>query len=108
MKNYVQPGRTLTFTAAAALASGAGVLLGAATFGVNSYDVAIGESGEATLEGVYTLPKAAVSSSAFEAAYWDDTNKVVTNVATSNVKIGFFTETTAASVSTAVRLIPSA
>ena len=33
MKNYVQPGNTLTFTAAAAIASGEGLLMGT-LFGV--------------------------------------------------------------------------
>lgn len=36
------------------------------------------------------VPKAAVAVAAFDPAYWDDTNKVFTNVATGNTKCGMF------------------
>lgn len=108
MKNRVQTGTTLTFVAAAALASGAGFLLGTTLFGVNSYDVETGESGEAEIEGVFVLPKAAVTNTAFAAAYWDNTNKVTTTTSTSNTLIGFYTEAGASGAATPVRLIPKA
>lgn len=92
MKNFIQSGHTLTFIATAVLASGAGVLLGdQGLFGVNLYKVAIGDEGEAKVDGVVDLPKAAVAIDRFDRAYWDDTNKVVTNVATDNTIIGYFT-----------------
>lgn len=108
MKNYVQPGNVLTFVAAAALASGAGVLLSATLFGVTTGALANGETGEAAIEGVFTLPKAAVTNTAFAAAYWDNTNKVTTNVSSGNVLIGFYTEAGASGVVTPVKLIPKA
>lgn len=108
MKNRVQTGSTLTFVAAAALLSGAGVLLSATLFGVATTDVANGATGEADIEGVYLLPKAAVATAAFSAAYWDNTNKVTTNVASGNVLIGFYTEAGASAAATPVRLIPKA
>lgn len=108
MKNFVQPGQTLSFVVAAAIASGAGLLLGGTVFGVSAGNYAIGETGEAVIEGVFTLPKAAVVSTAFQAAYWDNTNKVVTNVASGNTLIGFFTEASASGVATPVRLVPKA
>lgn len=94
MKNFIQKGGTLTFVAAAALASGAGVLLGdQGLFGVNSYDVAIGEEGEAAVEGVFNLPKvAATAIDRFDIAYWDDTNKVLTPTASTHNAVGYFTQ----------------
>lgn len=55
-KNYIKPGDHQTFTAAANIASGAGVLLGA-LLGVSLTTVASGASGEAGLTGVWELPK---------------------------------------------------
>ena len=108
MKNFVQQGNTLSWTVAAVIASGAGVLLGGTVFGVSTGNYAIGETGEAVIEGVFKLPKAAVVNTAFAAAYLDNTAKVVTNVASGNTLIGFFTEGTGASVATDVKLIPKA
>lgn len=95
MKNSVQKGGTLTFIAAATIASGAGVLLGdQGLFGVNSYDVVSGEEGEAAIEGVFNLPKvAATAIDQFDIAYWDDANKVVTPTASTHNAIGYFTLT---------------
>ena len=108
MKNFVQEGNTVTFTAAAALSGGAGVLLSATLFGVNSYDVVVGAPGEAAINGVFTLPKAAITNAQFAAAYWDSTGKQTTNVASGNVLIGFYTEAGGVSVSSPVCLIPKA
>ena len=108
MKNYVQPGNVLSFTAAADLASGVGVLLGTVAFGVTTGAVKSGETGEAAVEGVFTLPKAAVVVTAYAAAYWDNTAKLATNVSSSNTLIGYFTEGSASGVATAVKLIPKA
>jgi predicted RecA/RadA family phage recombinase len=106
MKNFVQKGGTLTFVAVAALASGAGVLLGdQGLFGVNSYDVAIGEEGEAAIEGVFNLPKvAATAITQFDIAYWDDTAKVVTPTASTHLAIGHFS-TAALSADTHVNVL---
>ncbi|HET6805318.1 MAG TPA: DUF2190 family protein [Frateuria sp.] len=41
-------------------------------------------------------PKAAVAWAALDKLYWDDTNKVVTNVATANTLIGYALEASAA------------
>jgi predicted RecA/RadA family phage recombinase len=108
MKNYVQPGRTLPFIASADVKSGEGILLSATLFGVSCMDVANGATGEAMLEGVFTLPKAAVVTAAFDAAYWDGAAKKTTNVAAGNKLIGFFTEASVAGVSAAVKLVSKA
>lgn len=106
MKNFVQKGDKLTFVAAATIAAGAGVLLGTAVFGVNSYNVVSGDSGEVMVEGVFTLPKAAVVTTAFAAAYWDNAAKVTTNVSSGNTLIGFYTEAGGSAVATPVKLTP--
>lgn len=108
MKNKIKQGSTLTFIATAVVLGGAGVLLGdEGLFGVNAYDVAIGESGEAEVEGVFELPMAAVTTGQFDVAYWDDDNKVVTNVATDNTKIGHFANTPTSGGTGQVRLQPA-
>ena len=58
MKNYVQPGETLTLTAPRALASGAGLLVGS-IFAIATADAAQGANVEAITRGVFDLPKAA-------------------------------------------------
>lgn len=88
MKNYIQPGENLTLTMAAAVTSGEGVLVGS-IFGVAQGDAAIGEAVVLVRRGVFSLPK--VSAQAWTAGapvYWDDTNGVVTTVATGNQLVG--------------------
>ena len=58
MKNYIQPGKTITLPAPYAVSSGDGLLVGA-IFGVASANSAIGETVEASLVGVFDLKKAA-------------------------------------------------
>jgi predicted RecA/RadA family phage recombinase len=88
MKNYVQPGATLTLTAPYAVTSGDGLLVGA-IFGVATGDAASGATVEAALTGVFDLTK--IGSQAWTVGakvYWDDTNKRCTTVATDNTLIG--------------------
>ena len=95
MKNYVQPGNTITLTAPYALASGDGLLVGS-IFGIAAGAAALGDPVETTLVGVFDITK--VGSQAWTAGariYWDDTNKRTTNVATSNTLIGVATEAVA-------------
>ncbi|MFN8828870.1 MAG: DUF2190 family protein [Labrys sp. (in: a-proteobacteria)] len=95
MKNYVQPGNTITLTAPYAVTSGDGLLVGS-IFGVATRTAALGETVETTLVGVFDLTK--VGSQAWAAGakvYWDNTNKRCTTVATDNTLIGVATETVA-------------
>ena len=88
MKNYVQPGNTITLTAPYAVASGEGLLVGA-IFGVAAGTAASGATVEAALTGVFDLTK--IGSQAWTVGakvYWDDTNKRCTTVATDNTLIG--------------------
>jgi predicted RecA/RadA family phage recombinase len=95
MKNYVQPGTTLTLTAPYAVTSGDGLLVGS-IFGVAAGDAASGATVEAALTGVFDLTK--IGSQAWTVGakvYWDDTNKRCTTVATDNTLIGVAVEAVA-------------
>lgn len=95
MKNYVQPGNTVTLPAPYAVTSGDGLLVGS-IFGVASGDAAQNDPVETALTGVFDLTKA--GSQAWTVGvkvYWDDTNKRTTSVATSNTLIGVATEAVA-------------
>ena len=95
MKNYVQPGNTVTLTAPYAVTSGDGLLVGS-IFGIAARTAALGESVETALVGVFDITK--IGSQAWTVGakvYWDDTNKRTTSVATSNTLIGVATEAVA-------------
>ncbi|MCF1711036.1 DUF2190 family protein [Tabrizicola sp. J26] len=88
MKNYVQPGNTITLTAPYAVTSGDGLLVGS-IFGVAAGTAAIGEAVEAALTGVYDLKKVASQAwAAGDKVYWDNTAKEATRTTTSNTLIG--------------------
>lgn len=99
MKNYIAKGDTITFTAAADVTSGTGVLIGTLV-GIATGDVASGEEGEAKLSGVFSHAKAASQAWTVGAkVYWDDTNKVFTTTATSNTLAGVAYEAVAGGAS---------
>jgi predicted RecA/RadA family phage recombinase len=88
MKNFVQPGDTITLLAPYIVASGAGLLVGS-IFGVASAAAASGAEVEAELTGVFDLPK--VGSQAWTVGvrvYWDDTNKHLTSTASTHKLVG--------------------
>jgi predicted RecA/RadA family phage recombinase len=88
MRNYIQPGDSITVTAAAIAASGEGVKMGN-LFGVASGDAAMDDKLVLTTTGVFELPKVAANTFAVGAiVYWDDTAKVVTSTASGNTRIG--------------------
>jgi predicted RecA/RadA family phage recombinase len=92
MKNYIQPGKTITLPAPYAVSSGDGLLVGA-IFGVASANSAIGEAVEAALVGVFDLKKAASQAWAVgDKVYWDNTAKEATKTATGNTTIGVAVE----------------
>ncbi len=95
MKNFHQPGGTLTLSAPYDVTSGGGLKLGAIV-GVATSDALSGEPVEVILEGVFELVKAPSQAWTVGAkVYWDDTNKRTTSVATSNTLIGVATEAVA-------------
>ncbi|MEM6890268.1 MAG: capsid cement protein [Pseudomonadota bacterium] len=78
MKNYVQPGDSITLTAATVASSGDGVLVGS-LFGIASGDAAIGEALVLTTKGVFTLSKPTTDVMAVgDVLYWDDSAGLVT------------------------------
>jgi predicted RecA/RadA family phage recombinase len=88
MKNFVQHGNAVTITAASAVGSGGGVLVGA-LFGVAAGDIAVGQEGVINVTGVYDLPKAASQAWTVGARiYWDAATGRCTTVATDNTAIG--------------------
>lgn len=112
MKNYIQPGNSVTMTApSGGVVSGIAYLIGA-LFGVAAVTAAEGESFEMSLVGVYTLPAASGASTDFTAGaklYWDDTAKKVTKTATGNTPVGYALADKATGGTTAtVRLTPGA
>jgi predicted RecA/RadA family phage recombinase len=90
MKNYVQPGDSITLTAAAIAASGDGILVNS-LFGIASGDAAIGEKLVLTTKGVFNMPKPSTDVIAVGAVlYWDDSAGLVTtdDDTGSNARIG--------------------
>lgn len=89
MKNFVQPGQTLTLTPSAAVASGIGFLFGAGLFGVATNDVAISTPGEFITEGVVTIGKtSALAIAVGDRLFWDANYKVVNKTTTAQQCIG--------------------
>ena len=89
MKNFVQEGDRLLYTAGADIASGAGVKVGV-RFGVATAAIANGATGVLAMEGVYTIPKLGTDVVAQGALlYWDDTNKRLTTTASTHITAGY-------------------
>lgn len=88
MKNTVQRGDVLTLPAPYAVASGAGMLVGA-LFAVATAAAAQGVDVEAVTTGVYDLAALSTDTGSYGTkVYWDDTNKRCTVTSTSNTLIG--------------------
>ena len=100
MRNYIQPGNTITLAAPYAVTSGDGLLVGA-IFGVATVNAIQGEEVEACLVGVVDLAKKAAQAWApGDKVYWDDTDKVATLTATDNTLIGAAVAAAAANAAT--------
>lgn len=107
MKNFIQPGDNLDCIAPYPVASGQGMLDGA-EFSVASTDAANGTPVQGVTRGVFALAKAAIAITRKTVAYWDNTARVVTNVASGNTKIGVFQAAALSGDATvAVKLIPT-
>src|SRR5262245_39699632 len=90
MKNFIQPGKTVTLPAPYALASGEGFLIGK-IFAVANGSAAAGVDVEGVTEGVFALPKVVTTPEAWvigDAIYWDAVQKACTIVSTGHVHIG--------------------
>lgn len=89
MKNFVQPGKTLTVTSpTGGVNSGDPVLVGS-IFGIAAFSAIAGADVEVTTEGVFSLPKATGAAWAVgDPLYWDWTAKNLTKTAADNVVAG--------------------
>jgi predicted RecA/RadA family phage recombinase len=88
MKNYVQPGETLTLIApTGGVKSGDGFLVGA-IFAVAAYDAAAGTDVEGSTIGVFDLPKDASVIAQGQSVYWDNVAEKITTTATANTLVG--------------------
>jgi predicted RecA/RadA family phage recombinase len=104
MKNYIQPGKTITLAAPYTVTSGQGARVGQ-LFGVANGDYASGADGEFDTEGVHELTKATGALTQGQKLYWDDSAKNITGTATSNLFVGHATLAAASGDATAfVRL----
>ena len=100
MRNYIQPGNTVTLAAPYAVISGGGLLVGS-IFGVAATDAIEGEAVEACLVGVVDLAKAAAQAwSPGDKVYWADADKNVTMTAAGNTLIGVAVAAAAADAAT--------
>ena len=107
MKNFIQPGDNLACIAPYDVKSGEGLLDGA-EFSVASTDAEAGAPVIGVTRGVFSLKKGTVSITRKTIAYWDNTAKAATNVATGNTKIGIFQASAlSADAEVAVKLIPA-
>ncbi|WP_338661139.1 DUF2190 family protein [Pararoseomonas sp. SCSIO 73927] len=102
MRNFVQPGRTLTLPAPYDLASGAPAQVGA-IFGVSNGAALAGQPADLDVEGVFTLDK--VAANAFtvgDAVFFAAGTKLATSVASGNQRIGVATEPAAAGTASVI------
>ena len=72
MRNYVQPGNTITLTAPAVTGcKSGGLIIVGSLAGVAAYDAVAGAEVEVTVEGVFELPKASGQILEGAAVWWD-------------------------------------
>ncbi|WP_191569048.1 DUF2190 family protein [Paracoccus yeei] len=101
MKNYIQPGDTITIPAPAALTSGQGVRVNA-LFGVAASNAAINEPVAISVSGVFELPKTTAALALGVAVEWNGTAIVAL---TSGIQIGTVVAAAAAGTATAKVLL---
>lgn len=88
-KNYIQEGNVLSYKATAAVASDAVVVIGK-RIAIALVDIAIGETGSITVEGVFAVAKLGTDVVAQgDLLYWDAANARLTSTASGNTLAGF-------------------
>jgi predicted RecA/RadA family phage recombinase len=109
MKNFIQPGNTLTGIApVGGVLSGDPVLLGS-VFGVAAFDAVEGAEFEISTVGVYDLPKTTGQAWAFgDPLYWDAATKKLTKTTADNLRVGTASKIAASDAATGnVKIGPS-
>ncbi|GAA0599163.1 DUF2190 family protein [Caenispirillum bisanense] len=93
MKNFVQPGNTLSVIApTGGVTSGAGVLIGN-LFGIAAASATEGTSVSLTTVGVFDLPKLGTDTiDQGQRVYWDAANAHITEASTGNYPVGIASE----------------
>jgi len=108
MKTYVQSGETVGMTAPYAVSAGGGAKIGS-LFGIAQADAASGATVQLATRGVFTVAKtSALAITAGAKLYWDDTNKVLTTTASTNLLVGIALEAAANPSATVVALLTGA
>lgn len=88
MLNYIQPGKTITMTPGANVASGVGYLTGN-LFGIAVNDVTSGTEGEFLTEGVVRIAKVlTLTINVGDRVFWNVGTKNVDKTATAKVNVG--------------------
>ena len=105
MKNFIQPGDTITMKATTDLKSGSPVMIGN-IFGVATNDAMKDQNMELKVTGVFSMPKVPTENwNAGALVYWDETSKALTTVADNNQLVGVsLTASTTPSSSANIRL----
>lgn len=93
-QNYINSGDTFEYVvpASTTIAAGQPVFIGSNLLGVALGSGTTGQTIQVKTCGAWTLPKATGAGTAIAQggkAYWDNTAKLVTGVATSNTHIGY-------------------
>lgn len=92
MKNWIQTGEFMDYTAGTAITSGEVVLVGS-KIGIAATDIAQGAKGSLAMDGVFSVAKLNTDVVAQGAAlYWDNTNKRMTTTAINNTYAGYAVE----------------
>ena len=98
MKNYVQPGDTLTIPAPATVAAG-GVVIAGNVKGIAAGDAESGDSVDVVTRGVFTLPKVGADAFTLGApVYWDSGDGLATTTSSGNTAIGVAVAAAGASI----------
>lgn len=105
MKNFIQPGSTVTMTLAYAVVSGQAVLVGK-IFAIAVNSVAANTPGEFERTGVFLLPANLPDQAAQGVPlYWDAANARLTTTAEGNTRVGVAAEAKVANSDSASLLI---
>lgn len=101
MKNFVQIGDVLDYTAGSAIASGAVVVMGV-RIGIAVANIASGDVGPVRVKGVVELAKLSTDTPAQGALlYWDAANSRLTTTAGGNTLAGYAAKAAGNGVTTA-------
>lgn len=100
MKNLIQTGEMMDYTAGANIASGAVVLIGVRV-GIATTDIANGAKGSLAMDGVYSVAKLSTDVVAqCVLLYWDNANSRMTVTAGGNTLAGYAIEAAGNGVAT--------